>query len=149
MIPRNLQKPIIAIFSFALVLFPQHAFAQYNAGKLGEAAGGFLNSVDMVIQLKSSKCGYVIRKEYSFKQSLIEVKSYLKEKDRKELDRFLKQNYTKMQNDNKYFIDDSLRAGERDGLDKKTLCGIISSQTALVYKYAQQKWEYAKKYYTE
>ncbi|MBI3547241.1 MAG: hypothetical protein HY081_11725 [Gammaproteobacteria bacterium] len=144
------------IVSFAvgilLGLVSVSASAEYNSRKLGEAAGAYLNAVDMILQLQESKCGYLFKKKtYSFDRTVKEVLSYLRPNDQKELQAFLDgEEFRKGQEDNKRTIQESLRSlGGREGYDEKTICGMILSNTAMVHEYAKQKWEYAKSHYTK
>jgi len=136
----------------SLGLGPVSASAEYNSRKLGEATGAYLIAVDMILQLQKSQCGYVFKKKrYNFDSTVKEVLSYLRPDDQKELKTFLEgEEFRKSQEDNKHSIQESLQSSlGREGLDEKTICGMISSNTAMVHEYAKQKWEYAKKHYTK
>lgn len=135
----------------SLGLRPVSVSAGYDSGKLGEAAGAYLNAVDMVLQLQESQCGYVFKKKkYDFNSTVKEVMSYLKPNDQKELQTFLDgEKFRNGRQDNKRSIQESLRSLGREGHDEKTICGMIASSTAMVHEYAKQKWEYAKQHYTK
>ncbi len=135
----------------SLGLGPVSASAEYNSRKLGEAAGAYLNAVDMILQLQKSQCGYIFKKKkYNFDSTVKEVLSNLKPNDQKELQTFLDgEEFRKGQEDNKRSIQESLQSLGHEGLDEKTICGMILSNTARVHEYAKQKWEYAKKHYTK
>lgn len=127
------------------------ASAEYNSRKLGEAMGAYLNAVDMIVQLQESKCSYLFKKKkYNFDGTVKEVLSYLRPNDQKELRVFLDgEEFRKSREDNKHTIQDSLQSLGREGYDEKTICGMISSNTAMVHEYAKQKWEFAKSHYTK
>lgn len=146
-------KRLIAclLLGAALGLGSVSTSAEYNARKLGEAAGAYLNAVDMILQLQKSQCGYIFKKKkYNFDSAVKEVLSYLKPNDQKELQTFLDgEEFRNSQEDNKRSIQESLRSLGREGHDEKTICGMIASNTAMVHGYAKQKWEYAKKHYAK
>ena len=134
-----------------LGLGPVSASAEYNSGKLGEAAGAYLIAVDMILQLQKSQCGYVFKKKkHNFADTVKEVQGYLRPSDQKELQIFLDgEEFRKAQGDNRHFIQESLRSLKREGLDEKTSCGMFASNTAMVHEQAKQKWEYAKEHYAK
>ena len=135
----------------SLGLGPVSVSAEYYSRKLGEATGAYLIAVDMILQLQKSQCGYVFKKKrYNFDSTVKEVQSYLRPNDQKELQAFLDgEEFRKSQEDNKHSIQESLRSLGREGLDEKTICGMIFSNIAMVHEHAKQKWEYAKEHYTK
>lgn len=146
-------KRIVAslLLGASLGLGPVSASAEYNSRKLGEAAGAYLIAIDMILQLQKSQCGYIFKKQkHNFNRTVKEVLSYLRPDDQKQLQVFLDgEEFRKAQDDNKRFIQESLRSLEREGLDEKTSCGMFASNTAMVHEQAKQKWEYAKEHYAK
>jgi hypothetical protein len=132
-------------------LEPVSVSAEYNSGKLGEAAGAYLIAIDMILQLQKSQCGYIFKKKkHNFVDTVKEVQSYLRPNDQRELQIFLDgEEFQKAQDDNRHFIQESLGSLKREGLDEKTSCGMFASNTAMVHEQAKQKWEYAKEHYAK
>lgn len=124
--------------------------AEYNSRKLGEAIGGYLIANDMFEKLSESECGYIVNRTYSFDAALKETMPYLSEPDKRELRSFLaSKKFKKDLEENNEFIRGFMRAGKKDGLDERTICGMIASNIAVIYQKAKQKWEYAKQRYSK
>lgn len=144
-------RAVIFASSLFLGLGSETAWSEYNAGKLGEAAGAYLNAVDMVLQLQQSRCGYVFKKKsYSIEGTVKELRQHLRPKDQEELQAFLDgDEFRRVRLDNAHTIEDWLQSLAREGYDEKTICGMIASNVANVLNYAIQKWEYAKQHYAK
>ena len=89
--------------------------------------GSYLASVDMTAKLKSSKCGYIFKKDIpSFKSRLIEVQSYLSDPELKELNTTITAlEFNIKMSKNQDFIDGYLLNLKKDGIDDKTACGLL------------------------
>jgi hypothetical protein len=127
------------------------ALAEYNAGKLGEAAGAYMMAIDMMEKLQHSRCGYMFEKKtYRFDDAVKEVMQYLRPKDKKELQVFLDgEENRKERHDNTRYIENWLRSIAREGRDEKKTCVLFVGNIATIYNSATTKWEYAKQNYAK
>tara|TARA_B110000467_G_C17876021_1_gene242333 strand:+ start:82 stop:519 length:438 start_codon:yes stop_codon:yes gene_type:complete len=126
------------------------SLAEYDSYKLGQAAGGFAIINDIFEKLTKSECGYVINKSYTLNKTLNEIFLYLNNKDREEFITFL--DSEKFKNDlaeNDSFITDTINAGKKDGLDVKTICGMLVTIASMSYQEAEKQWNYAKQHYSK
>lgn len=148
---RSLNLTKNAVLAVALGVGTPFACADYNPGKLGEAAGAYVIATDMMQRLQSSRCGYVFKKStYRFDEAVKEVMQYLRPGDRKEFQAFLiGEENMKARQDNTRYIEDWLRSMAREGQDEKTACGMLFSHIGTVYSKATKGWEYAKQHYTK
>ena len=140
---------LLLLLSFGLI-GSSTSLAEYNSYKLGQAAGGYLIINDLFEKLTQSQCGYVINKSYSFNQTLNEILPYLNKKDREEIKTFLSSK--KFKNDlaeNNSFISEFISLGMQDGLDEKTLCGMLITIASMSDLEAQNQWDYAKEHYSK
>lgn len=141
---------IVLLFVMTQFLFSSTTFAEYNSGKLGEAIGGYLIANDLLDKLSESKCGYAVKKNDSFNAAMEEVMPYLNGRDKKMFRSFIASNEFKRElEENNEFINGYLHAANKDGLDEKTICGMILSNIAMTYQIAQQQWDYAKQNYSK
>lgn len=144
-------KKLFLILSLLIGLIGSSAsIAEYNSLKLGQGAGGYLIINDLFEKLNQSECSYAINKSYSYGEALDEIYLYLNNKDKQELKVFLKSQ--KFKNDlieNSLFINEYFIAGKRDGLDEKTLCGMLISIVSVTYQQAQNQWDFAKEHYSK
>lgn len=102
----------------------------------------------MMEKLSKSKCGYIVKKPYSVQSALNEILPYFNSPDKEEVLSFIKSpKFQREQAENEEFMEDFLRAGKRDGLDEKTLCGMLSTHIVFAHESATQKWRHAKKYH--
>jgi hypothetical protein len=126
------------------------SLAEYNSNKLGQAAGGYAIINDIFEKLTKSECGYAINKSYSLNETLNEIFLYLNSNDREEFIAFLESE--KFKNDlveNDTFISETINAGKKDGLDEKTICGMLVTIASMSYETAQIQWDYAKEHYSK
>ncbi len=126
------------------------SIAEYNSLKLGQAAGGYLIINDLFEKLNNSVCSYAINRSYSYDETLDEIFFYLNTGDKQELLEFLESR--KFKNDlveNSLFINEFLVSGKKDGLDEKTLCGMLISIASIPYEQAQIQWDFAKEHYSK
>ena len=140
---------LISILSFGLI-GSTPSIAEYNSLKLGQGAGGYLIINDLYERLNNSVCGYAINRSYSFDEALDEIFFYLNDNDKIEISNFLKSQ--KFKNDlveNSFFINEFLVSGKKDGLDEKTLCGMLISIASISYEQAQIQWDFAKENYSK
>ena len=140
---------LISILSFGLI-GSNPSIAEYNSLKLGQGAGGYLIINDLYERLNNSVCGYAINRNYSFNEALDEIFLYLNDNDKIEISNFLKSQ--KFKNDlveNSLFINEFLVSGKKDGLDEKTLCGMLISIASISYEQAQIQWDFAKENYSK
>ena len=133
-----------------LIMIPCISSAEYNSNKMGQAVGGLLAATDMLMKFSNSECSYIVIKSYSVDKTFSEVLPYLPKKDRVQAkDYFTSSVFEKQLQENDRFIEGFLAAGKKDGLDTKTLCGMMASIISMNYPKAVQQWEYAKENYSK
>ena len=145
-----MKKLLMPLFIFFRLIGSSSSFAEYNSLKLGQGAGGFLIINHLYERLNKSVCSYAINRSYSYDESLDEVFLYLNTNDKKEFKNFL--DSRKFKNDlveNSLIINEFLLNGKKDGLDEKTLCGMLISFASTSYKKSQNQWDYAKEHYSK
>jgi hypothetical protein len=145
-----MKKLLQSLFIFISLTGSSSSFAEYNSLKLGQAAGGYLIINDLFERLNKSVCSYAINRSYSYSEALDEIFLYLNTSDKQELIEFLESR--KFKNDlveNNLFINEFLVLGKKDGLDEKTLCGMLISITSISYEQAQIQWDFAKEHYSK
>ena len=136
----------IIIFTF-LAVSPLTVFGEYNSLKLGKAIGGYLFSVGVLEEFGNAECGYVIKKKYSIDDAANSTIMYLSASDQKDLKQFLQGPTFKREI--KEYINGFRKAGLKDGLDEKTLCGFMASNIALIHQSAKVRLEEAIKLYSK
>tara|TARA_B110000008_G_scaffold162820_1_gene163246 strand:+ start:111 stop:548 length:438 start_codon:yes stop_codon:yes gene_type:complete len=144
---KKLLQSLIIFFSLTA---SNSSFAEYNSLKLGQGAGGFLIINHLYERLDKSVCSYAINRSYSYDDALDEVFLYLNTSDKQEFKDFL--DSRKFKNDlveNSLIINEFLLNGKKDGLDEKTLCGMLISLASVSYENAQNQWDYAKEHYSK
>jgi len=145
---KNLLRIIAVVIINITMVAP--SLAEYNSFKLGQSAGAYSAINDLFEKLTKSQCGYVIKKSYSFKATVNEIFPYLSSKDKKEFQSYIdSQEFKNQLNKNDEFISGFLNAGKSDGLDEKTLCGMLTSIAATLHLKAQTQWNYAKQHYSK
>ena len=145
-----MKKLLLPLFIFFSFIGSSSSFAEYNSLKLGQGAGGFLIINHLYERLNKSVCSYAINKSYSYDEALDEVFLYLNTNDKKAFKDFL--DSRKFKNDlveNSLIINEFLLNGKKDGLDEKTLCGMLISFASTSYKKSQNQWDYAKEHYSK
>jgi len=145
-----MKKLLLPLFIFFSFIGSSSSFAEYNSLKLGQGAGGFLIINHLYERLNKSVCSYAINKSYSYDEALDEVFLYLNTNDKKAFKDFL--DSRKFKNDlveNSLIINEFLLNGKKDGLDEKTLCGMLISFASISYEKAQNQWDYAKEHYSK
>ena len=145
-----MKKLLMPLFIFFSLIGSSSSFAEYNSLKLGQGAGGFLIINHLYERLNKSVCSYAINRSYSYDEALDEVLLYLNTNDKKAFKDFL--DSRKFKNDlveNSLIINEFLLNGKKDGLDEKTLCGMLISFASTSYKKAQNQWDYAKEQYSK
>lgn len=145
-----MNRKLCKIVSIVILISSSTAFAEYNSEKLGQAIGSYITATDMFEKFTKSECGYAVKRSYSFASSLNETMPYLNNQDREEIKNFIQTNeFKKKLIENNEYINGFMHAGMKDGLDKKTLCGMLLSNTASLYQYSLTQWNYAKKHYAK
>ena len=145
-----MKKLLMPLFIFFSLIGSSSSFAEYNSLKLGQGAGGFLIINHLYERLNKSVCSYAINRSYSYDEALDEVFLYLNTNDKQEFKNFL--DSRKFKNDlveNSLIINEFLLNGKKDGLDEKTLCGMLISFASTSYKKSQNQWDYAKEHYSK
>jgi hypothetical protein len=145
-----MKKLLMPLFIFFSLIGSSSSFAEYNSLKLGQGAGGFLIINHLYERLNKSVCSYAINRSYSYDEALDEVLLYLNTNDKKAFKDFL--DSRKFKNDlveNSLFINEFLLNGKKDGMDEKTLCGMLISIASISYQKAQNQWDFAKEHYSK
>jgi hypothetical protein len=124
-------------------------WAEYDAGKLRQVAGGYLDAVHLAAELHQSRCGDLFKKETdSFAQATGELAGYLNPNDANELQTFLTSDeFRKAQTSTREFIEGWVELLARNGRDEQASCNVAASSVAKVYEDAKQNWEQAKANY--
>lgn len=130
--------------------------AEYNPGKLGEAAGQYLSVTMFMNKLKTHECGYLLNKKYDFQAALKDVNSVLKKRDRKELALELKSgNMGKIVRDmyHDFLVQYNKLKAKKHMNNKKNpefLCAMFTGQFIFnVYYPSEEKWGNYKKIYSK
>ena len=140
---------LISILSFGLI-GSTPSIAEYNSLKLAQGAGGYLIINHLYERLNNSVCSYAINRSYSYDDALNEVFLHLNTNDRKEFKDFLEsQKYKNDLIENSLIINEFLVSGKKDGLDEKTICGMLISIASISYEQAQIQWDFAKENYSK
>ena len=145
-----MKKLLMPLFIFFSLIGSSSSFAEYNSLKLGQGAGGFLIINHLYERLNKSVCSYAINRSYSYDEALDEVLLYLNTNDKKAFKDFL--DSRKFKNDlveNSLIINEFLLNGKKDGMDEKTLCGMLISIASISYQKAQNQWDFAKEHYSK
>ena len=145
-----MKKLLMPLFIFFSLIGSSSSFAEYNSLKLGQGAGGFLIINHLYERLNKSVCSYAINRIYSYDEALDEVFLYLNTNDKQAFKDFL--DSRKFKNDlveNSLFINEFLLNGKKDGMDEKTLCGMLISIASISYQKAQNQWDFAKEHYSK
>ena len=145
-----MKKLLMPLFIFFSLIGSSSSFAEYNSLKLGQGAGGFLIINHLYERLNKSVCSYAINRSYSYDEALDEVFLYLNTNDKQAFKDFL--DSRKFKNDlveNSLFINEFLLNGKKDGMDEKTLCGMLISIASISYQKAQNQWDFAKEHYSK
>ncbi len=79
------------------VLSAPLSHAEYNAFRLGEAAGWYVGVHHVLSAIKYSPCGYVMRKDYDVGSAITEVKRYLRDAEKREFETTLRSQDFKQQ----------------------------------------------------
>jgi thymidylate synthase len=142
----------IFILLIGLCLSIQHSqvFAEYNSEKIAEGIGSYAMATDLLNKVSSSRCGYILRGEYSIEKVIEEVLPYLTKEDQKEIKKFFEGQFFKEKAvQNKKDVEDAILIGELQGLNLNEICKKINSNATRVYKYSFEQWEHAKKSYSK
>jgi hypothetical protein len=146
----TMKKILFSVILSIGLIGSSSAIAEYNSLKLGEGAGGYLIINDLSEKINNSVCGYATNMNHSFDEALDEIFLYLNENDKREINKFLKsQKFKKDLDENSQFINEFLVNGKKDGLDEKTLCGMLITIVTLTYEQAQIQWDFAKENYSK
>lgn len=73
----------------AFIFITTACYSEYDTSKLGGAAGAYLCAVDMLERFLNSECGYIVKKKYTYEETLDEVLSVFNHKERMEMVRFV------------------------------------------------------------
>ena len=143
----QLTKPTILIISF-IVLFIYASTAKAESAKyeLGTAMAKYIESQDLIVQLKYSKCGYLIKiktKSYEdLKNEILNaVNPKLNEKERSQLLGAYNNQYQRLNQLNKAAIDNHLKLSLEGGMDDKSACGLFVGAVSPQYQQALNDWE--------
>lgn len=140
---------IINIFFF-LTLGLGFASAEYNSEKLGYAMGGYIKTTDLMVKLENSKCRYIFKQKHSLQVAIDESLLYLNDSDKDSLAKYMESDdFVASLNQNDGFIAGFIDNGINEGLDEKTLCGMLAQNVSFIYAEALEKWEEAKILYSE
>lgn len=132
------------LFLFLTSVYSQAVVAS-TAYEQGKVLGAYAAAVDLMEEISRSPCGYAIKKRYSLDQSLKEVESqtgpqqaaireYLKTPD-------FKAELKRLRQKNREFVSEYIRKLQQDGIDQKTLCGMLIGFSISSFQTASQEWQ--------
>jgi hypothetical protein len=122
------------------------AWADYDAAKLRQVAGGYLDAVHVATELQQSRCGIYFKKETdSFAQVTGDLASYLNPADLAELQSFLQSGaFRRAQVQTREFLEDWIQTLDRTNHGEQASCETIGAGVAKIYDSARTTWELAK-----
>lgn len=138
-------KSTAVIFGLLLTSPCVYCYDKFEAGK---AVGMYLTANHMLLQLKHSDCGYVLKKPVkSMSESIDYALSFLNADDRLEVANQIQSRefQTKLAN-NKLFIEQSILRLEKE-VDKNTACGFVAANVTATSNSGFESWSaFLKKY---
>lgn len=124
-------------------------FAEYNSEKIAEGIGAYAMAADLLENISSSECGYIVRGEYSTEKVLKEVLPYLTKEDQEKVNKFFAEEFFEKKSiQNKNDVESAILIGRQRGVGLNEICDKINSHATRIYKYGVEQWEYAKKNYS-
>jgi hypothetical protein len=131
------------LFLMPTIFFHQNSFSAMTDSQVNVIVA-YIASSDMMVKLKKSKCGYVIKRTLPTVSSVVsEIKTYLKGEDLNEIISFYNSpEFEVKMKKNDYFIDGFLANSAKDGVDEKTSCGLLLGIVAS--KDNKAEWEKIK-----
>ena len=143
----------ILLLTLAACFYISNSFAEYNADKLGEAAGAYLVATDVMEKISKSECGWVTKsrlitkKSYNLDETKGEIILYLTEKDAKNIQEYLESSeFKKELAENDAYITGIMAPDKMgSGAYKDNYCVQIVSKVLSIYAEAEQNWNNAKR----
>ncbi|MEQ6918018.1 hypothetical protein [Halomonas aquatica] len=142
---RHMNNMFLALL-FTLCMTPAYSDSAYN---MAVASGKLIAATNLAESLKESECGYAIKKTYSTSDVIEEIKLVLRESDAESLDRYVSSNdfQEEMIESEEGLINKPLAIMKRDGVDKKTACGMLVANMAILLDSSRVEWERSKNKY--
>lgn len=122
--------------------FPFDAYGEYNSFELGRAAGGYVFAVGLLEYLGRTNCSYAIRKAYNVSLTVQSIFPIFQPSDQRQIQELsMSEDF---QSEIAETVEGMRSAARNDGLDEKTVCGVVVANVSLLYDTALQSWNYAK-----
>ena len=96
--------------------------------------------------LSSSECAYIVKRNYSTRKTIEDAEPYLRKNDRLELRKLLKS--SDLLAEAQIFVEDFFKAGRKDNLDIKTMCGVLAGIFAPMFKERESDYRKALESYS-
>jgi len=130
----------------AICLFIGKASAESSKYELGSLMAQYIESQDLIFQLRSTKCGYLIKikiKNYDELKSEIYASIYpkLNDKERIELSNIYDAQFQRLHQANKITLEKNLKLYSDNGIDDKSACGLLVGSVSPQFQKALNNWE--------
>lgn len=132
------KRLMLSVLFFSSLATSGHSAADYSTGV---AVGNYLVAVDMVEKFFASEfCNYLPNKKHlRFNEQVNLVRRNIRAALVPEFDQYLaSREFQNERKDNQKIIEGFFRAGNKDGLDNKTLCGMMLMQNMLLLNRGEQ-----------
>lgn len=130
----------------AICLLIGKASAESAKYELGSMMAQYIESQDLIIQLRSTKCGYLIKikvKNYEELKREIYASIYpkLNDKERTELSNIYDAQFQRLHHANKIALEKNLKLFSDNGMDDKSACGLLVGNVSPQFQKALNDWE--------
>lgn len=116
--------------------------------QLGEVVGNLLTTTDILERLSKTDCSYLIKKNYNVKSSINKIILSFPKNEQPQLSKIFRgKGFTEKLEQNIKLINGYFEAGKKDGLDKKTLCGMFVAKVSTLHQSNKTSWITVKKAY--
>jgi hypothetical protein len=135
----------VSVFTLGLLMNATAAFAQADAVKLRQVAGGYLDAVEFATQLNESRCGRIARVETEdFGQALADMVGYVSDAEVEALRAYLASDeFHGVQREQRELIADWI-ASSAKYQDEDSFCRAAVTRVSDAYQNAKQQWLRAK-----
>ena len=129
-----------AILCF-LILFMASNSWSIDRNVIGEKAGQYLRTVDIMEKIQYSRCSYLVNTKYSFKETLSEVLLYMNTSERSQIAMFIQNGAF---SNSLPFIENIFQGFIKDGRDEKSACGLVVGMVSSEFSSARKEWNAIK-----
>ena len=119
----------------------------YDAVEVSNAIGMYLGAADLQQKLSNSQCSYVSKKTPPrLEDRLREVLSYLTPSDKAELENYVRSaDFKNKMAKHKIIINDMYDAYLKEGIDKRTACGLLWGSLSQMISKGELAWKNVEK----